>query len=313
MCVRLFACGWRNRRCRFVLTAIVFLLLLCGRTPCVRGMSPALLLMCVSVARCFMHVQRCARASGRLGSARLGSARLGSTTRVAVQKSPTKKPASSSLSSPRVPQTTAKASGANNGSADGGELSPRAAKAAELAAAKALTEKMARLEERIESKLASDEVAAISPGERPAWWFDKEEAEKRAASPQVRRVVCAGGGSNYKFSFWLNLLWRRLLLSIVAALRCGCLFGPFGRAGVCSLFLCCACVSSSAVARFVAARSQSPLQKAVSKRMKNVVAVRAIADHVTTQPGLLSFIAGETFAVVAKPSKTWWKGVSVHA
>ena len=47
--------------------------------------------------------------------------------------------------------------------------------------------------------------------------------------------------------------------------------------------------------------------------MKNVVAVRAIADHVTTQPGLLSFIAGETFAVVAKPSKTWWKGVSVHA
>lgn len=44
--------------------------------------------------------------------------------------------------------------------------------------------------------------------------------------------------------------------------------------------------------------------------MKNVCAVKAIEDHVVTnQPQLLSFIAGETFAVLAKPSKTWWKGV----
>lgn len=52
----------------------------------------------------------------------------------------------------------------------------------------------------------------------------------------------------------------------------------------------------------------SPLQKAVSRAMRDVVMVRAIDDHVTKQPGMLSFLAGETFAVLGKPTKTYWKG-----
>jgi hypothetical protein len=52
----------------------------------------------------------------------------------------------------------------------------------------------------------------------------------------------------------------------------------------------------------------SPLQKAVSRSLRDVVMVRAIEDCVTKQPGMLSFLAGEVFAVLGKPTKTYWKG-----
>jgi hypothetical protein len=42
--------------------------------------------------------------------------------------------------------------------------------------------------------------------------------------------------------------------------------------------------------------------------MRDVVMVRAIDDCITKQPGMLSFLSGEVFAVLAKPSKTYWKG-----
>jgi hypothetical protein len=53
---------------------------------------------------------------------------------------------------------------------------------------------------------------------------------------------------------------------------------------------------------------KSPLQKAVSRAMRDVVMVRATDDCITKQPGMLSFLSGEVFAVLAKPSKTYWKG-----
>jgi hypothetical protein len=42
--------------------------------------------------------------------------------------------------------------------------------------------------------------------------------------------------------------------------------------------------------------------------MKDVVMVRAIEDNKVKQAGMLPFVAGESFAVLAKPSKTFWKG-----
>ena len=36
--------------------------------------------------------------------------------------------------------------------------------------------------------------------------------------------------------------------------------------------------------------------------------VRATEDNITKQAGMLSFLKGETFAVLGKPTKTYWKG-----
>lgn len=98
-------------------------------------------------------------------------------------------------------------------------VSPRTRQLRDEEKKAALHAKIGRLERQLESKRAANDTTAttsstgvfaqqtsssssssvvepddvtampLSPGERPAWWFDNEEAAQRANSPQVRFFV----------------------------------------------------------------------------------------------------------------------------
>lgn len=79
-------------------------------------------------------------------------------------------------------------------------VSPRTKELREAEKKAALHAKIGRLEQKIELKRSDttplattssgvepdDAATPSTPGERPAWWFDKEEVAQRANSPQVR-------------------------------------------------------------------------------------------------------------------------------